>query len=338
MSAITRLMLILLCCIVYSCSSDPLDVDISSIDVKLKAERLDEDLFMSESDSMKDINIQLLSKYGEFYELYLGDIIQQGSPYDPMVDFNLSRFVNDIDMQDVFSEIQRAHPDVNWLADELTTGFKYYKYHFPKTVVPRLVVYHSGFNYGTYCTDSVLGVGLEMYLGANNDIVKALPIQAFPQYVKDKMDPKYMVVDAMTNWVHTNHFEYRENMTFLETIVEMGKIMYVLDAVLPNTTDADKVHYNEQQYAWCVKNEENIWRELIDQDLLFSKDQNEIFKFIADGPFTTGLPHESPARVGTWVGWQIVRSFMEANPKTSIERMLSIEDAEAMLKHYKPDR
>lgn len=322
----------------FSCSTDPFDVDLSGIEADIKIERMDQDLFGAESNSMSEVNFELQSKYGEFYEIYIGEIIGLGSPYDPMIDLNLMRFVSDLDMQDVWKAINTNYADLSAIEAELSECFRYYKYYFPEGKIPRVIAYHSGFNYGTYATDEILGIGLEMYLGRQHELVNALPHQNFPVYIKQKMDPEYLVPDAMIAWLHTNHFELGDNMDFLETIVAMGKNLYILDALMPNTPDHVKIHYSLDKWNWCMQNENNIWREIVDQELLFSKDQNEIFKFVTPGPFTAGLPKDSPARVGTWLGWRIVQAYMSDNPGISIPELLEEKDAQKILKSYKPAR
>jgi uncharacterized protein YjaZ len=46
------------------------------------------------------------------------------------------------------------------------------------------------------------------------------------------------------------------------------------------------------------------------------------------------MPHESPAQVGIWLGWQIVRDFMKYNEEITITEMLQISDARVILKSY----
>lgn len=327
---------LLLVCL--SCNSDPLDVDISNIKVELEFHRMERELFSLETADMSSLNVDLLAKYGEFYELYLQEIVGIGSPYDPMVALNLKRFTTDLDMKDVAREIEKTFSDLSALEAELNKSFRYYKYYFPEHSLPKIVTYHSGFNYGAYCTDSVLGIGLEMYLGRNNQLVQALPNQVFPAYIKQKMDPEYLLADAMIGWLNTHHFGDSDNLTFLETIVEMGKNLYVLSAVLPQVPDHVKIHYEKEQWDWCLDNETNIWREIVEQELLFSKDQNKIMKFVTPGPFTTGLPHESPSRVGTWLGWRMVNTYMAEKSGITISQLLAEKDAAKILKYYKPER
>ncbi|MDG1045192.1 MAG: gliding motility lipoprotein GldB, partial [Bacteroidia bacterium] len=46
-------------------------------------------------------------------------------------------------------------------------------------------------------------------------------------------------------------------------------------------------------------------------------------RYFNDGPFTAPFGNESSPRTGAWVGWQIVRNYMEIHPKISIHQLLS---------------
>ena len=58
--------------------------------------------------------------------------------------------------------------------------------------------------------------------------------------------------------------------------------------------------------------------------------------FVQKSKFYLGLDAESPGRVGQWLGWQIVRSYMENND-TSLKEMLAL-DAKTIFdkSKYKP--
>jgi hypothetical protein len=61
-------------------------------------------------------------------------------------------------------------------------------------------------------------------------------------------------------------------------------------------------------------------------------------KYTSDGPFTSVLSKQAPARIGHWVGWQIIRQYMNNNPDVSLEQLMQENDAQAILKKskYKP--
>ncbi|MDQ3101004.1 MAG: gliding motility lipoprotein GldB, partial [Bacteroidota bacterium] len=94
--------------------------------------------------------------------------------------------------------------------------------------------------------------------------------------------------------------------------------------------------FTTDQLAWVEANEYNIWKEIVSNDKLFSKKPDDIGQFLNDGPFTSGFPRESPGHIGEWIGYRMVRSYMEENPKMTFAQLFQIEDPREILKDYKP--
>ena len=109
-----------------------------------------------------------------------------------------------------------------------------------------------------------------------------------------------------------------------------------MDAILPNKSDAIKIGYTEEELTWCENSEVNIWEILINEELLYSKDRKKIAQFTANGPFTKGLPEESPSMVGVWIGWQMVRDYVE-DTGVSIVDLLAETNHRKILKSYDPN-
>ncbi len=92
---------------------------------------------------------------------------------------------------------------------------------------------------------------------------------------------------------------------------------------------------------WCKDNEFNMWAYIIREKMLYSTDQNNIDKFMKDGPFTSYFNHDlSPARTGFWLGWQIVRAYMKNNPDVTLSQLLAEKSADKIFKEsgYKPSK
>ena len=72
--------------------------------------------------------------------------------------------------------------------------------------------------------------------------------------------------------------------------------------------------------------------------MLYSKETASIIKFMGESPFIQGFPEGSPGRVGHYVGWQIVKAYMEKNPNTTIQELMQEQDAQRILtkSKYKP--
>jgi len=74
---------------------------------------------------------------------------------------------------------------------------------------------------------------------------------------------------------------------------------------------------------------------------LYDTDQKLIPRFINPAPFSKfylEIDNESPGKVGSWIGWQIVRSFMENND-VSLQQLLQMDNKELFEKSkYKPKK
>jgi hypothetical protein len=247
----------------------------------------------------------------------------------------LEKFIGNKDMQNFYLEIDTKFNDFSAYESEFTDAFKHYKYYFPDSTIPEIVTFYSNFNANAFPLGNQLGIGLDMYLGADNEIVKNIPTASLPQFIKDKMDSKFLVADGVKYWLFNRFFE-EGNHDFLGEIISSGKIMYLMDAILPNKSDAIKIGYTEEELTWCESSEVNIWEILINEELLYSKDQKKIAQFTANGPFTKGLPEESPSMVGVWIGWQMVRDYVE-DTGASIVDLLAETNHRKILKSYNPN-
>ena len=87
-------------------------------------------------------------------------------------------------------------------------------------------------------------------------------------------------------------------------------------------------------------NESNVWAFFIDKELLYSTDPSETIKYLGEAPFTTGFSKESPGRTGWWMGWQIVRSYMNNYPETTVLELMKLDNNQDILtkSKYKPRR
>jgi hypothetical protein len=61
-------------------------------------------------------------------------------------------------------------------------------------------------------------------------------------------------------------------------------------------------------------------------------------KFLGDRPKTLEVGEQCPGRIGQWVGWQIVKKYMETHPDVSLPQLMQMNDAEKIFKEsrYKP--
>lgn len=321
-----------------SCQNDPrIDVDVSGIPFEVKIQRLDKDLFEKNPDSLLHEIPALRKKYDSFFDVYCRDIINMQSVNDTALAVGLKSFVTNSDISEIYKETQKIYPDLKFLEKELTEAFKRYKHHFPDSNPPTVIADFSGFNYAVFTHDSTLAIGLDFFLGEESIYYEML---GWPKYVVRNMNKESLAATALKGWA-LNKFENKEEQkTLLDNMVFNGKILYLLDALLPETHDSLLIAYKNEQLEWCKANEANIWAVFLDNKVLYSTDHNVLNKFMSEGPFTPGLPRESPARIGEFTGWMIVKKYMTENPQLTIAQLMAEKDAQKILaaSKYKPKK
>ncbi len=234
-------------------------------------------------------------------------------------------------------EVRKEFPDFNEQEVGLTSLYKHLVYYFKDYNVPTVITVTNDVVYQDriMATDSVLFISLDNYLGPDHEFYGS-----FPRYLANSLDKELLISDVASAVGNTIIPKAKER-SFLAQMIYYGKILYVKDKIIPFETDANKIGYSEEQLAWVVANEEPIWRNFIENEYLYSTDKGLSSRFLAPAPFSKfglGLDNESPGRVGRYMGWQIVRAFMEKND-VSLSQLLNLS-AEEIFKqsNYKPKK
>ena len=276
------------------------------------------------------------AEFGDFWRIYVEDILQAAPANDPRLPLMLTSFTMDPDWSSAQQAVDSVLGDLEPQRRDLQDAFKRMMVFFPSTHAPKVIAFNSGFNYGIYPVDSILGVGVEWFIGTEHPVIGYLSPDAFPQYVKDRMLPEMLVPAAVKGWLLVSFTRDIRGADLLTNLVETGKVMALLAALLPDTDPAQVFAFNKAQLARCEANEYMMWQEIVGEELLNSKKEDVIRRSMNDGPFTSGFPRESPGHVGEWIGYRMVKSYMVANPDMDFEALFAMDDTRAVLKHYKP--
>jgi len=332
-SSIKSITFIYILLLITSCKEFPKQVDVSGIPVDVKSSRLEEELFNG-----TEINIAAFKiKYGSFFDLFCFRLTELGTPDTALLKTKLVDFTKDADLRAIYSMSEKNFRDFSLVDNQLTDAFRHYKYYFPQKVIPRVITFISGFNYGVVAADSTLGIGLDMYLGSET---KFYPALQFPNYKIARMRKEYIAVDAVRGWAQSEWEPNPEQADLLSQMLYCGKILFFMNALMPGSPDSIRTGFTTEQLRWCEANEKNTWSFFIDQKILFSNDQNTVSKFINDGPTTNGFPKSSPGGIGQWMGWKIVQAYMKNNPDVNLDQLMNNNDYKKMLNEsrYKPGK
>ena len=324
------------CWLLTSCNHNHLNVNVSKIKIDpIKIERFDQDFFSLNADNIVSKLPQLQKKYYGFTELFVRNILCPNGIQDSACIPEITKFVTDKDMRDAFNECQKTFQNISPIESELTEAFRHHQYYFPEKKLPKVLAMMSGFNYSIATDDPVFAIGLEKYLGRQSRFYEMSQV---PNYVRITMQREYMIPDFVRVWMSNEFPDNVKGKTLLSEMIYGGKILYLTDALMPDTDDSLKIGFTKKQLDWCHEHAKDIWGYWIKNNFLYSSGVDVITKFTGEGPFTTGFAKESPARTAIWTGWQIVRKYMNNHPEVSLEQLMKDNDPQKILSSskYKP--
>lgn len=284
----------------------------------------------------------LRSRYGEFFELWctqLSGLLPPGEaqPSDAEIALNLRQYLADKYIREVFQECNKQFNDAAWLEKDLERVFTRYKTAFPGKLIPTILTYASPFSSNVMAMDSMAGIGVHFYLGAD---YKYYPGLGLPGYMIRKLRREYMVKDLLQGWLDSEYLDDSAQVNCLSQMIYYGKTLFAAELLAPELPDTILTGYTAQQLEWAYRQEEQLWGFFIEQNLLYKTNPKIYIKYIHDGNTTGGFPKEAPARLGPFIGWQIVRSYMKNHPGMNLRQLFEIRDAQKILAEsgYKPPK
>ena len=313
--------------------------------VDLEVRRFERELFALDTARLATELAQLRAAYPAFSDVYFRYLIplERGdfSPEEQLLVLRsfladtLTRALNDL--------VQETYPDLRQLETELEESLRYLRYYLPGVPLPQdLTTFVSQFQYaGFLYGDNQLAVGLDLFLGPEFDYARVDPqAPIFSRYLTRTYDRQHLTAKLMRLLVE-DLIPQPDNGRLLDYMIQNGKQLYLLDQVLPLTPDSVKLEVTAEQVDWLAENEFQLWLFLNNEELIYSTDIQQFRKLIEESPNAgTRLPAEAPGRAANWLGWRIVRGYMERNPEATVADMLAVRDAQAFLEAsgYRPRR
>lgn len=294
----------------FSCqNSSKVEKEISAIEIDLTIERFDQ-LFASSSPS--DLPV-LKQSYPFLFSKKFSDSVWIRRMKDP-IQALLATAVDS-----VFDDFKKTESEIHLF-------YQHLKYYNKPLKTPRIITVLSDVDYRNKIavTDTIVLIALDTYLGENHEFYAS-----FYDYTKQNLNSNQIVPDLATSYAE--QFIYQPNRTtFLDEMIYFGKQLYLKDLWIPFKTDFEKIGYSVSEYEWSKENEFYIWQYFVENELLYQTDRKLLGRFIVAAPFSRfnlELDRESPGRLGQYIGWQIVKSYMKKNP-TSVLEMLQIDPQE----------
>jgi hypothetical protein len=292
----------------------------------VKVVRFDKDIF-----SINDVTV-LHEKYGSFFDNFCDYVLGIGRPDSADFQNNFNNFRNDSIVmlaQTKASEILNDYEQT--LNNELTQAFKFYKYYFPHKNIPQVYIYTSGFNPSLIIDQNIIGIGMDKFLGSDEDIYKNLGLS---KYLVQNMR-KELIVSEVMSALGIDEFPLENvNYTLIEKMIYEGKILYFKQKLCPRMSENDLFGFSHDNMEFCKNNERQMWLYLVENKLLYSDNYTVITKFTEDAPFTYDFSQESPGKAANWTGFRIVEQYVN-NTDASLDKLMNETACDKILRESK---
>jgi len=302
--------------------------DVSGIKVSLTTHRFEKAFFSIDSNNIPAGLQQLQQQYPGFTNDFTVNILGAGPVNDSnQVLLKASKAFYQSYLP-VYDSLQKKYADISDLEKEIHQAFQYVKYYFPKYPSPaHLVTYIGPFDApGIALTQHALAIGLQLFAGKNSSFYNSEQgQQLYPAYISRRFDKEYILPGCMKAITEDMFPDQSGGKPLIDQMIAKGKYWYLLDKLLPNTADSLKSGYKQQQIEWCKNNEGLLWNFFLQNNQLFTTDPSFIQLYLGEAPDTQGFGEASPGNIGQWVGWQIVRTYMEKHPETTPLQLMEMD-------------
>ncbi|HEU5291843.1 MAG TPA: gliding motility lipoprotein GldB [Cyclobacteriaceae bacterium] len=257
---------------------------------------------------------------------------------------NDSVFVNELyrrygspHIDTLLMETHRVFGDESELKNQFTEAFKNLRYYYPDARIPKIETVVSGFDNDMYVSDSLIIVSLDYFLGPKAKYRPNMYEYLLRQYGKENIVPSCLLLYGINGRV--NQVNPEDN-TILADMIAYGKSFYFAKQMMPCTPDSVFIWYTAEEMKGARSNQDLIWARFIEDKILYETSHMVKQKYLGDRPQTVEVGEKCPGRIAQWVGWEIVKKYMENHPDVSLPALMQTANADKIFKEsrYKPER
>lgn len=325
--------------VLLSCAGKENIPDVSSIKINIETKRFEQDFFALDTVNISESLTSILKKYPDFLPDFIDNIL--GLDLDSLLISGNSQgeilrsFLHDY--RPIKDSADLLYKNFNRETDAIVNGLQFVKHYFPKYKTPEFIItfigpinasFATSFGIqGDVITPKSFAIGLQLHLGKYFSFYRSPQgLALYPDYLSNNFDAAHIPINCMKNVVDDLFPEKSIGKALVEQMVAKGRRIYLLTKFLPHTPEYECMGYTKQQMENSYKNEAVIWDFFLNNDLLNISDQNIVKNYIGESPKTQELGEDAPGNLGTFAGLQIVKKYMEKNPETPLDHLMTMDE------------
>lgn len=303
-------------------------IDLKDSKAAVQVERLEKELFTIKSPNDADRFIRnhssVVGKYMGLFPKDSQNAIQR-----------IYSFYTNKELREFYLEGEKANNKFPELTESLTDFYKHVKYYYPSYTIPEVNTIVSGlFNTDYFIDDSLVVISMDYFYGKKS---KHRPDEF--QYMLDRREREF-IVPGLALRVALMQFVQRDDQDerLIADMVNWGKVHYFMERMMPCAPDSTIIMYTGEQLEEVEKNTDLIWGHFIENKLFYEIKPDIKRRYVEESPKVSVIGEKCPGRIGRYLGWQIVKAYMDKNPDVTLQQLMEEKDALKIFRQskYKP--
>lgn len=169
--------------------------------------------------------------------------------------------------------------------------------------------------------DSCMLLALNHYMGSEHPAYMSLD-----QYRRQNKNPRNLPYDIVEALIATQYpFVKNADTKIINRMIYEGAIIETKMRMVENAELKDALGYTEDQMKWLVEHEKDIWNMMVGKKMLFDSSETLSEKLFSPAPFSSPISYDTPGRVGRYIGYKLIKSYIDENPRTKLSDIISPE-------------
>lgn len=308
------------------CSNDGCRESIAPKQVALELERLDQKLFAAQSSN--DI-LKLLEDYPKFANFFLQ---ADQYPADSILANQLYQLIQNEAIDTLYQESLAAFSDLEDIMTSLEKAYGRLSAYYPDAQFPVIQTAFTGLYKDLVITNEQVIIGMDFFIGES----ASYKPQQIPDYILKRYTTAHLPANIM-QFVSSQFIQTSKGETMLAEMIDYGKSYYLLSKLLPCTPEHTLMGYTKAEWSDSFENDDIIWANFIENELLFETNHQIKQKFLGERPNVYEIGDKCPGRIGRWVGWQIVEAYANKTGISVIDLMKETDANKVFrVSQYKP--
>ncbi len=332
--------------LVIGCGSEPEEPipDVSGIELSNKLVRFEQLMAGIDTNNLAEEVQKLNTDFTQFYSVYFRNVLPFDTETPEGFLDNLQGYLSDKRIQELQDTTSIVFKDFESVTlPKLNHAMKMMKHYFPKFKAPNFYTFVSEYTYQQFIFNDEgrdgVGIGLDLFLGEDYPYKQLDPNNpGFSRYLTRTFNKEHLP-RKITEILVDDIIGRAPGSRLLDQMIHNGKRLYIMDKVLPTTPDSILLQYTAEQTKWVQENELSMWAFYFDEELFYESNTMKINKYINPSPTSPGMPDAAPGRTANYIGWKIVKAYMQKTGST-LEELINMQDLQKIMdeSRYKPGR